>query len=130
MAQCCTAAVARGEAQAGYRRSDLGGRIRGSHPIYGGGDRVRLSRELERDAIKAGLISSWQHTNAKRAARRKERRLQRLYPKKALPTAVAGEIEFRRTQIGLSQHQLASLVGRSQARSGATIRSLDQWSIG
>jgi hypothetical protein len=42
--------------QAGFGRSDLGGRIQGSHRIDGGGDRVRLSRELERDCIEAGLI--------------------------------------------------------------------------
>jgi len=41
--------------QAGYRRRDLGGRIRGSHRLTGGGDRVRLSRQLERDAIEAGM---------------------------------------------------------------------------
>lgn len=69
--------------QAGYGRSDLGGRIGGAHHIEGGGDRVRLSRELERDAIEAGLVEDWRRTNAKRSAERKERRLQRLYPKKA-----------------------------------------------
>lgn len=53
--------------QAGYRRQHLlGGRIRGSHRLEGGGDRVRLSRNLERDAIEAGHVKSWRHTNAKR----------------------------------------------------------------
>jgi hypothetical protein len=52
--------------QAGYRRRDLGGRIRGSHLLPGGGDRVRLSRQLERDAIEAGLVDRWKRTNAKR----------------------------------------------------------------
>jgi hypothetical protein len=60
--------------QAGYRRRDLGGRIRGSHHLPGGGDRVRLSRQLERDAIEAGLVQPWQHTNAKRSAQRRTRR--------------------------------------------------------
>ena len=32
--------------QAGYKRTDLGGRIGGSHRLPGGGDRVRLSRDL------------------------------------------------------------------------------------
>src|SRR5262245_5384788 len=45
--------------QASYGRTDLGGRLRGSHKIEGGGDRVRLSRELERDAIEAGLVPEW-----------------------------------------------------------------------
>ena len=53
--------------QAGYKRRCLGGRIRGSHRLPGGGDRVRLSRLLERDAIEAGLVSPWKHTNAKRS---------------------------------------------------------------
>ena len=58
--------------QAGYRRRDLGGRISGSHLLPGGGDRVRLSRQLERDAIEAGLVDPWKHTNAKRSAQRKD----------------------------------------------------------
>jgi hypothetical protein len=54
--------------QAGYRRGHvLGGRIAGSHRLLGGGDRVRLSRELERDAIEAGYVEPWQHTNARRS---------------------------------------------------------------
>jgi hypothetical protein len=55
--------------QAAYRRRDLGGRIAGSHRLPGGGDRVRLSRQLERDAIEAGLVQPWKHTNAKRHIR-------------------------------------------------------------
>jgi hypothetical protein len=58
--------------QAGYRRRHLlGGRIPGSHRLPGGGDRVRLSRELERDAIEAGYVEPWQHTNAKRSVEEK-----------------------------------------------------------
>jgi hypothetical protein len=58
--------------QAGYGREYiLGGRIRGSHRLPGGGDRVRLSRELERDAIEAGYVDEWQHTNAKRSVEEK-----------------------------------------------------------
>jgi hypothetical protein len=58
--------------QAGYGREYiLGGRIRGSHRLPGGGDRVRLSRELERDAIGAGYVEPWQHTNAKRSVEEK-----------------------------------------------------------
>jgi hypothetical protein len=54
--------------QAGYRRQHvLGGRVRGSHCLDGGGDRVRLSRDLERDAIAAGYVEPWQHTNARRS---------------------------------------------------------------
>jgi hypothetical protein len=56
--------------QAGYRREHLlGGRVKGSHRLQGGGDRVRLSRELERDAIEAGAVQPWQRTNAKRSRR-------------------------------------------------------------
>jgi hypothetical protein len=58
--------------QAGYGRHHvLGGRLRGSHRLDGGGDRVRLSRDLERDAISAGYVESWQHTNARRSEERK-----------------------------------------------------------
>jgi hypothetical protein len=58
--------------QAGYGREFiLGGRIRGSHRLPGGGDRVRLSRELERDAIEPGYVEPWQHTNARRSLERK-----------------------------------------------------------
>jgi hypothetical protein len=58
--------------QAGYRRGDtLGGRLAGSHELQGGGDRVRLSRRLERDAIEAGYIEPWQRTYATRSVARK-----------------------------------------------------------
>ena len=141
--------------QAGYGRSDLGVRTRGAHPIEGGGDRVRLSRELERDAIEAGLIQDWRRTNAKRSAERKERRLQRLYPKKAprlsgqillfpelakpvarlanfgggiVPPAVGREIEFRRQQRRLSQRQLAKLIGRTQGQLSNALRGHDPMS--
>ena len=58
--------------QAGYARHHmLGGRLRGSHRLDGGGDRVRLSRDLERDALSAGYVEPWQHTNARRSAKRK-----------------------------------------------------------
>ena len=67
--------------QAGYRRSHvLGGRRPGSHKLPGGGDRVRLSRELERDAIEGGYVEAWRHTNAKRTPERKPYR-SRLPPK-------------------------------------------------
>jgi hypothetical protein len=53
--------------QAGYQREHIfGGRIRGSHRLEGGGDRVRLSRQLERDAIASGHVRPWQHTYARR----------------------------------------------------------------
>jgi hypothetical protein len=64
--------------QAGYRRAHmLGGRIAGSHQLPGGGDRVRLSRELERDAIEADYVEAWQHTNAKRSTEEKPHRARR-----------------------------------------------------
>jgi hypothetical protein len=61
-----------GTPQAGYKRTHmLGGRIAGSHRLPGGGDRVRLSRELERDAVEAGYVEPWRHTNAKRSVEEK-----------------------------------------------------------
>lgn len=81
----------------------------------GGGDRVRLSRELERDAIEAGLIPIGStptprgHPSSKSDGCNAVARLQS-FGGGFMPPAVAAEIEFRRRQLGLSQHQLASLV--------------------
>jgi hypothetical protein len=139
--------------QAGYRRGHLlGGRLRGSHQLDGGGDRVRLSRELERDAIEAGYVEPWQHTNARRVAERKPYRLRRLHTKKALqiagqlpllpeiekpvcrlhafgaglmPPAVALEMEFRRRRLGLSQRQYAAMLGISQGQLANALRGHD-----
>lgn len=139
--------------QAGYGRTDLGGRMGGSHKLNDGEkwDRVRLSAELYRDALEAGLIQDWARTNAKRAAQRKERKLQRLYPKKApclsgqislfpdlkppsrlrdfrggpVPPAVAEEIKFRRRQRGLTQGHLGALVGRSRGQLANAFRGHD-----
>jgi len=138
-----------------YRRElVLGGRLRGSHRLDGGGDRVRLSRDLERDAISAGYVEPWQHTNARRSAERKRysprgtQRLRRTAPRLAgqapllpelnrpvarlrefgggfVPPAVRVEIEWRRQQIGLSQAQLASLIGRSQGQLANALRGHD-----
>jgi hypothetical protein len=139
--------------QAGYARHHmLGGRLRGSHRLDGGRDRVRLSRDLERDAISAGYIEPWQHTNARRSAERKAYRLRRLYPRKApcpagqlpplpelnrpvarlrefgggfVPPAVRIEIEWRRQQLGLSQIELAAMIGRSQGQLANALRGHD-----
>jgi hypothetical protein len=74
--------------QAGYRRQHvLGGRIKGSHRLEGGGDRVRLSRELERDAIEAGYVEPWRHTNARRSAVRKPYSSRRRLSVLPVPTA-------------------------------------------
>jgi len=62
--------------QAGNRRSHMfGGRLAGSHRLPGGGDRVRLSRELERDSIEASYVEPWRRTNARRSLERKPYRL-------------------------------------------------------
>lgn len=141
--------------QAGYRRNHLlGGRLKGSHPLQGGGDRVRLSRELERDAISNGYVENWQRTNARRSPERKSysprvnQRLGKTAPQLAgqialfpelqrpvsrlqhfgggyVPPAVAFEIEWRRHQLGLSQAQLASLIGRSQGQLANALRGHD-----
>jgi hypothetical protein len=113
---------------------------------------VRLSRDLERDAISSGYVNNWQHTNARRSVERKAYRLRRLSPGKAprpagqlpllpeldrpvarlrqfgggfVPRAVAVEIEFRRQQLGLSQQQLASRIGRSQGQLANALRGHD-----
>ena len=139
--------------QAGYARHHvLGGRIRGSHRLEGGGDRVRLSLDLERDAIDAGYVEPWLHTNARRSTERKSYRLRRLYPRKAprpagqlmllpelsrpvarlrefgrgiVPGAVAMEIAFQQRQRGLSQSQLAAMIGLSQGQLANALRGHD-----
>jgi Helix-turn-helix len=137
--------------QAGFgRKRQLGGRITGSHKLEGGGDRVRLSRELELDAIEQALVEPWQRTNAKRKADRKEYRKRPLTARAPrlsgqillfpdmrpvarlqafggsyIPRAVADEIEFRREQRGLSQDELASLVGTSQGHLANALRGHD-----
>lgn len=139
--------------QAGYGRwARLGGRLKGSHRLEGGGDRVRLSRELERDVIEAGLLEVWLHTNAKRSECRKPYRKRRLSPRKApvpsgqltflpelekpvsrlhdfgggmVPPAVALEIEFLRRQRGWSQTQLAAKIGRCQGHVSNALRGHD-----
>jgi len=74
--------------QAGYGREHLlGGRLRGSHRLEGGGDRVRLSRALERDAIEAGYVDAWQHSNARRSFERRAYRPRRAPPPEKPPWA-------------------------------------------
>jgi hypothetical protein len=129
--------------QAGFRRQHLlGGRIKGGHYLAGGGDHVRLSRDLERDGIEAGHIEPWQHTNAKRVTQRKSYRPRRLnrtairlsgqmallpeierpvsrlhqFGGGYVPPAVALEIEHLRNQSGLTQRELAARIGVSQSQ--------------
>lgn len=138
--------------QAGYGRQHvLGGRIKGSHRLEGGGDRVRLSRDLERDAISAGYVEPWQHTYARRSTYRKEyrpRQLKRRAPQPAgqlpllpeidrpvsrlsqfgggkVPAAVALEMEHRRRRLGLSQCEIAARIGISQGQYANAIRGHD-----
>src|SRR5262249_49249268 len=120
----------------------------------GGGDRVRLSRDLERDAISAGYVEPWQHTNARRSAERKPyspratQRLRKTAPRPAgqlpllpelnrpvarlrefgggfMPPAVRVEVEWRRRQLGLSQVDLAAMIGRSQGQLANALRGHD-----
>jgi hypothetical protein len=138
--------------QAGYGRNHLlGGRLRGSHRLDGGGDRVRLSEALERDAIAARHIEPWQHSNAQRSGKRKPYRPRRLmrtalrpsgqipllpeferpvarlceFGAGFIPPAVALQLEFRRKQLGLSQVQFASRLGISQGQYANAIRGHD-----
>lgn len=141
--------------QAGYRRwQELGGRIKKSHRLPGGGDRVRLSEDLERDAIAAGFVSRWRHTYARRSDTRKSyspRATQRLgktaprpahqlllLPELGRPVArlkdfgggfltgpVVMEIEFHRKRLGLSERELGNLAGISQGHYANVIRGHD-----
>jgi hypothetical protein len=137
---------------ANFRSGDFyrGGRVKGSHQLPGAGDRVRLSRELERDAIEAERVAPWEHTNARRTKCRKEYRprvLRRtalrpagqipLFPDQRpvarfrdfggglVPPAVAREIEFHRQRSGLFQRQLANMIGLSQGQYANAIRGHD-----
>ena len=138
--------------QAGYgRERGLGGRIKGSHRLDGGGDRVRLSRDLERDSIEAGYVEPWQHENAQRKRDRKSYR-PRILARRALrpagqlpllpeldrpvsrlsdfgggymPAAVALEVEFKRRRHGLSQEAFAARLGVSQGQYANAIRAHD-----
>ncbi len=130
--------------QANYKRQHhfKGGRLKGSHKLPGGGDRVRLSGELERDAIAAGYIEPWPKTYAKRTpptARKDyhprpiikracrlsgqmallpeiERSVTRLrdYGGGVIPPSVAREIEHRRQRLGLQQWFLCRYIGIKQ----------------
>jgi len=145
--------LAKERPQAGYGRSDLGRRRKGSHRLHGGGDRVRLSRDLERDGISANYIDDWQRSNAKGSDTRKPYRLRNTGPLARsprpagqlpllpeidrlpsrlrdfgggyVPPAVGMEIEFRRRQLGLSQRQVGSLIGRSQGQIANAMRGHD-----
>jgi hypothetical protein len=99
--------------QAGYGREHLlGGRLKGSHRLEGGGDRVRLSRALERDAIEAGYVDAWPHSNARRSFERSAYR-----PRTALRPA-------GRNRLGLSQRELATQsASRRVKEPAATIHS-------
>jgi hypothetical protein len=138
--------------QAGYGREYmLGGRLKGSHRLEGGGDRVRLSRDLERDAIEAGYVERWRHSNARRSLERRAyrpRALTRKAPRPAgqisllpeidrpvsrlhqfgggrIPLAVALEIEHLRNRRGLSQRELAAKIGVSQGQYANACRGHD-----
>lgn len=140
--------------QAGYGRTPmLGGRIKGSYRVQGGGDRVRLSRELERDAIEAGYVEPWQHTNARRSTERKPYRLRPLTRRAprltgqiplspeferpvarlrqfggGLVPAVAVELEFLHRKLRLSQREFAAKIGVSQGQYTNAIRGHDPMS--
>lgn len=137
--------------QAGHRRWEvLGGRLKGSHRLPGAGDRVRLSRQLERDTIAAGAIEPWQHTNAKLSAERKPYRQRKLAKRKSLvavgqlslfpetepsrlrdfagglmPPAISREIKFLLQQSGLTQAELGVRIGAHQPHIANVLRRHD-----
>ena len=139
--------------QASFHRPLLGGRIKGSHRLEGGGDRVRLSEPLKHHAIAAGYVQPWARDNAKRKPDRKGYRLRSsgplarapresgqilLFPELSKPVArlqafgggwmlaaVAEEAEFRHRLLNLSQRELAALVGLCQGQYANAIRGHD-----
>lgn len=141
--------------QAGFGRSgQLGGRIKKSHQMPGGGDRVRLSQELDRDTNDANCVVPWIRSYAKRADARKSysprttQRLGKTAPRPAdqllllpelarpvarlkdfgggfIPAPVALEIEFHRKRLGLSERELGARIGVSQGHYANAIRRHD-----
>lgn len=132
-----------------------GARKRGSHQLPGGGDRVRLSAALKREAIAAGYVEPWQQTNARRKETREPHKLYTLRRRKApvhagqvvlfpelerqparlrdyhgglMTPAQAIEAEFLRQRLGLSQHQLVQLIGLSQPHYANVVRGHDNMS--
>lgn len=114
-------------------------RMKGSHRMEGGGDRVRLSKALEAEALAAGAIQPWQRTYARRSTfmsvavveapetapkpigqlylfQELERPIARLadFTAGILSPSASLELEHRRKRLGLSQSQLGRLAGLSQ----------------
>lgn len=130
--------------QANYKRQRFfrGGRIKGSHKLPGGGDRVRLTGELTHDAIAARYIDPWPKRYAKRApaTARKDYRPRPIVKRACkpsgqipllpeierpvsrlrdwcggiMPRTVARECEHMRGRYELAQRQLAALIGVEQ----------------
>ena len=118
--------------QAHYRKSFR--RKKGSHKLGdGGGDRVRLSKQLEADLVGEGILQPRIRTYRKRGLKKPPRGLVELetqlplFPHLAKPISrvrefdhgiaspsVAREIEFHRKRRGLTQAELASLAGISR----------------
>lgn len=125
----------------------------GSHRLgEGGGDRLRLSRELENDMLEARLIEPRRRTYACRRLTSEKRRSAKLTNPKfnvieggqialfpvrppcrlrdfahgIMPRAVALEVEFHRKRLGLSQSQLAARVGIKQPQLSNVLRGHDR----
>lgn len=135
-----------------YGREHLfaGQRLKGSHKLIGGGDRVRLSQALKSDGIDAKIIEPWDATHTRRTETRavpKPYRLRRgkspevsgqlaLLPLKEanrlrqfhgghMTAPQAREAEYQRERIGLSQYQIAAAIGCSQPHYANVIRGHD-----
>ncbi len=109
-------------------------RNKGPHKLGdGGGDRVRLSRQLDADLLRKGLVERRRRTYRKHGLKPPPRALVEgetqlpLFPHLAKPVsrvhefghgtappAVALEIEFHRRRLGLTQTELARRAGISQ----------------
>jgi Helix-turn-helix domain len=135
--------------RADYKKRYRLRRIKNADRIYGGkleggGDRVHLSGALQRDALAAGMINPWQKRNAKRTESRKLHPRAMLRPAGQIPLLdlplpsrvkdfgggfmprpVALELEHHRVRHGLSQSELAALVGRSQGQLANALRGHD-----
>lgn len=140
--------------KADYKRRYPLRRIRNADRIHGGkieggGDRVRPSEALTKDALTSGLIVAWTKKNSKRKPvedRRPHPRAMLLpvgqvemFPDKPtrlrdfgggmIPHPVAIQLEFKRNLLGLSQREIARRAGILQGTYANAIRGHDPISV-
>ena len=67
---------------------------------------MRLSRALERDAIEAGYVDAWQHSNARRSLERRRYRLRALTERALHRTLSASAVNTLAANIDTTQKDI------------------------